>query len=105
MSDSASTPNVDHRLFNPVQLFVLVILLAGITLFIVSNVLRVRSLVQDINTLRYTRDSLVSTTNLLRNEVLSLQSSARINRIAHERLGLSQPAVAPIVIEDKESKP
>ena len=89
------------RLFSPAQLFIILLLIAGVTLFYVSNVVRVNQLLGEIKTLEYSRDSLISSTNLLRNEVFSLESSDRINRIARENLGLTQPAAAPIVIERK----
>ncbi len=90
------------RLFSPAQIFVLLILVAGITLLYVNNVVRVNQLLAEIKTLEYSRDSLISSTNLLRNEVFRLESSDRINRIARENIGLTQPASAPIVIERKK---
>ena len=82
----------------------ILILVAGVTLLYVNNVVRVNQLLGEIKTLEYSRDSLISSTNLLRNEVFSLESSDRINRIARENLGLTQPASAPMVIEMKKRK-
>ena len=92
-----------RRLFSPTQLFILLILLAGVTLLYVNNVVRVNQLLSDIKTLEYSRDSLVSSTNLLRNEVFSLESSDRITRIAREHIGLTQPASAPVVLQAKKN--
>ncbi len=93
-----------NRLFSPAQLFLLLILLAGLTLFYVNNVVRVNQLLSEIKGLEYSRDSLVSSTNLLRNEVFSLESSDRITRIARENIGLTQPASAPIVLQAPKKK-
>ena len=90
------------KLFSPLNIFILLILFAAVTALYVSNVVRVNELLTEIKTLEYTRDSLVSSTNMLRNEVLRLESSDRITSIARDRLSLSQPATAPIVIPLKK---
>ncbi len=86
------------RLLSPFHIFILLIFCAGVAVLYVNNVVKVRQLLNDVKTLEYSRDSLLSSTNILRNEVLRLESSERISSIARDHLGLVQPPSAPIAI-------
>lgn len=89
----------DEKFLTPGYTFALIVVVAGIALFSVYNVVKVNSLLVEVRTMEYTRDSLVSVANRLRNEVLRLESADRIHRVAEERLHLVQPTNAPIVID------
>ncbi|MFM7773211.1 MAG: FtsB family cell division protein [Candidatus Kapaibacterium sp.] len=87
------------KFMTPGFTFVLIVLVAGITLFSVYNVVKVNELLGEVRTMEYSRDSLVSVNNALVNDVVRLESSERITRVARERLDLVQPTNAPLVVE------
>ena len=91
--------NSSEKFLSPGYTFILIVMVSGIALFSVYNVVKVNSLLVEVRTLEYTRDSLVSVTNRLRNDVVRLESAERIHRVAQERLNLVQPTNAPIVID------
>ncbi|MFN5866534.1 MAG: hypothetical protein ACK45R_06010 [Candidatus Kapaibacterium sp.] len=88
-----------EKFLTPGYTFLLIVLVAGITLFSVYNVVKVNGLLAEVRSMEYTRDSLVSVNNALRNEVLRLESSERITKVAREHLQLEQPTNAPMMVE------
>jgi cell division protein FtsL len=88
-----------QKFLTPGYTFLLIVLVAGITLFSVYNVVKVNKLSEEVRTMEYSRDSLVSVNNALHNEVLRLESSERITRVARDHLNLVQPTNAPMVVE------
>jgi cell division protein FtsL len=86
-----------EKFLTPGYTFLLIVLVAGITLFSVYNVVKVNGLLAEVRSMEYTRDSSVN--NALRNEVLRLESSERITKVAREHLQLEQPTNAPMMVE------
>ena len=87
------------KILTPWNIFLLLVLSAAATVMYVNNVVRVNQLLGEVKALEYSRDSLISSTNILRNELLRLQSSDRITNIAKDKIGLVQPGSAPIIIK------
>lgn len=91
----------ERRKLNRLSIFLLVVCSALGTILYVSNVVRVNELLQEVQTLERSRDSLVSANEALRIEATRLRSADRISHIAAEKLGMMQPQEAPVVITTK----
>lgn len=91
----------ERRKLNRLSIFLLVVCSAFGTILYVSNVVRVNELLQEVQTLERSRDSLVSANEALRIETTRLRSADRISHIAAEKLGMMQPQEAPVVITTK----
>lgn len=88
-----------RRLLNRWSIFALVFVSAAATVLYVSNVIAVKKLLVETETLKKGIDSLRSVNESLRTETYRLQSAERITRIAQDRLGLIPPPQAPTVLE------
>lgn len=88
-----------RRLLNRWSTFALVIVSAVFTVLYVSNVIAVKKLVVESDTLKRRIDSLQAVNESLRTESYRLQSADRITGIAQERLGLIPPPTAPTVLQ------
>jgi cell division protein FtsB len=79
----------------------------GIAMF-VGNALRVGKLTEEIERQKQERQRIVHQNEILRREIIRLESPERIGAVAKSRLGLVQAAAAPIRIpqamENKESR-
>lgn len=91
-----------RNLLNRWSMFALLIVSALFTFLYVSNVIRVRKLLEHKEVLTKHIDSLKAVNETLKTETYRLQSAQRITRIAQERLGLIPPKQAPTVIEAKQ---
>ena len=76
-------------------MFGLLIASAGAIILFVSNALAVNRLVVEIASLRKEHEKLLHRNELLRAEMIRLQSADRIADIARERLGMIQAQGAP----------
>lgn len=93
-----------RRLLNRWSMFALFFVSAISTVLYVSNVIAVKNLLMESETLRRRIDSLRWVNESLRTESYRLQSSERITRIAQERLQLIPPPKAPTIVEETTSK-
>ncbi len=84
-----------RRLLNRWSMLGLLIVSAGAIILFVSNALAVNSLVVEIASLRKEHDKLLHRNELLRADVIRLQSADRIADIAREKLGMVQAQGAP----------
>lgn len=82
--------------------------LAGSALVIVmfvSNVLRVGKLTEEMDRMKKEHQRLVHQNELLRGEIIRLQSPERITTVAKTRLGLVPSSSAPVRIAPAPQKP
>ena len=93
-----------RRLLNRWSIFALVFVSAISTVLYVSNVIAVKKLLMDTDTLRRRIDSLRWVNESLRTESYRLQSAERITRIAQDHLHLIPPPKAPTIVEEATSK-
>lgn len=84
-----------RRLLNRWSMFGLLAISAGAIILFVSNALAVNRLVEEIASLEKEHDKLLHRNELLRADVIRLQSADRIADIARERLGMVQAQTAP----------
>lgn len=83
-------------------MFALVVFSAIATMLFVSNVVRVNALLKEVQTLERERDALVASNESLRIQVTRLESNERITTIARDKLGMTQPSQAPIILHDSK---
>ena len=88
-----------RRRLNRWSVFALIAGSAFLTIVYVSNVLKVRTLLEDIRTLEKRSAAISYKNEALRTEIVRLRSAERITRIASTRLGLVQPESAPEVLK------
>ncbi len=77
------------------KIFGLVVLAAGITIFYVSNVVRIDDLLADIHSLEKEQKELKVRSQLLQGEINKLESPDRIITIARDKLGMILPKELP----------
>jgi len=87
-----------RRRLNRWSVFALIAGSAFLTIVYVSNVLKVRTLLEDIRTLEKRSAAISYKNEALRTEIVRLRSAERITRIASTQLGLVQPESAPEVL-------
>jgi cell division protein FtsL len=68
---------------------------AASVVFFVNNVLRVGKLTEDIARLHKERERLVQQNELVRTEIIRLQSPERITTLARKKLGMVSASAAP----------
>lgn len=82
--------------------FGLVVLAAALTIAYIDNVLRVNSLLSDIQELEKQYEEVRTSNEMLNAKLIELQSAERITKIAYEQLGLIKPTKAPSKITVKQ---
>lgn len=78
---------------------------AVVVVLFVSNVLRVGKLTEEMERMKQEHQRLVHQNELLRGEIIRLQSPERITAVAKSRLGLVQASSAPVHISPAQKKP
>jgi cell division protein FtsL len=73
---------------------------AASVVFFVNNVLRVGKLTEDIARLNKERERLVQQNELVRTDIIRLQSPERITTIARKKLGMVSASSAPRTLND-----
>jgi cell division protein FtsB len=80
------------------KVFAFVITGAFITILYVSNVMRVNSLLKDVNSRKKQYEKIRNYNQILNAKINELQSAERITTIAHDRLGMDRGQEAPVVL-------
>lgn len=91
-----------RRLLNRWSMFGLLAVSAGAIILFVSNALAVNRLVEEIATLQKEQEKLLQRNELLRADVIRLQSADRVADIAREKLGMVQAQGAPKQVQQSE---
>ncbi len=81
------------------------VLSAMVVVLFVSNVLRVGKLTEEMERMKKEHQRLVHQNELLRGEIIRLQSPERITTVAKTRLGLVPASSAPVRIASAPKKP
>ncbi|MBI3232468.1 MAG: cell division protein FtsL [Bacteroidetes bacterium] len=78
----------ERKLLNRWSIFGLLVVSAAVVVLYVSNVVRVNTMMRDMQSHEKTRDSLVYSNQGLQSEIMRLQSAERITTIAKTKLGM-----------------
>ncbi len=81
------------------------VLSALVVVLFVNNVLRVGKLTIEMETMKKEQQRLVHQNELLRGEIIRLQSPERITAVAKSRLGLVPASSAPTRLSNEQPKP
>jgi cell division protein FtsL len=85
----------ERTLLNRWSIFGLLVVSAFVVVLYVSNVVRVNTLMRNMQQREKTRDSLVYANQALESQIMRLQSAERITTIARTKLGMIPNAQAP----------
>ncbi|MFN8359675.1 MAG: cell division protein FtsL [Candidatus Kapaibacterium sp.] len=85
----------ERKLLNRWSIFGLLIISSVLVVLYVSNVVRVNTLLREMQDREKSRDSLLYVNLSLQNEIMRLQSAERITAIAQSKLNMIQNPQAP----------
>jgi len=85
----------ERKFLNRWSIFGLLVVSALAVVLYVSNVVRVNTLMRNMQRYEKTRDSLVYANQSLQSEIMRLQSAERITTIARTKLGMIPNSQAP----------
>jgi cell division protein FtsL len=97
--DNTGFPKNISRAPGRIKLFVFILLAAGLTIFYVSNVIEVRSILKEINEIDKRRTAIENKNQLLTKKINELESPERITKLASEKSGLVKAEEPPSVIK------
>lgn len=85
----------ERKLLNRWSIFGLLIISSALVVLYVSNVVRVNTLLREMQEHEKSRDSLMYVNQSLQNEIMRLQSAERITAIAQTKLNMIQNPQTP----------
>ncbi|KXK57077.1 MAG: Cell division protein FtsL [Chlorobi bacterium OLB7] len=73
---------------------------SGLIVLYVANSIAINNLVADITSLERERDATRNENEKLRAELLKLMAVERVSQLARARLGMAQPTVPPVLLQE-----
>jgi cell division protein FtsL len=84
---------------NRFRAFAIIAIVAVVLLFYVNNTIKINSLLTQIQKQENTLKELKTNNELLKAQIIELESAERIIPIAEQKLGLTKPTTLPEIIE------